>query len=134
MTREELLGQLIRMRELQLKSETAELKSRSGALARIEHALEEVSSSAAESLESVIQIRDLGLLGEMRLGYKQLAATVQDQVRTLAAKVSHSRKLTDATREAAAELKRAKTLAKERSLENEAEHFFSWKSDSTRER
>lgn len=134
MTREELLGQLIRMRELQLKSQTAELKTRSGALARIEHALEQVSSIAAESLESVAHIRDLGLLGEMRLGYKQLAATVQAQIRTLAVKVGHSRKLTDATREAAAEIRRAKMLARESSLEKDAEHFFSWKSESSRER
>ena len=131
MTREELLGQLIRMRELQLKSQTAELKSRNSVLANIEHALDEVQSVAVDSINSIDHLRDLGTLGEMRLGYKRLAATVQDQVRTLAGKVVHSRKLTDAARDAAADLKRERDLARDRSLENEAEHFFSWKSEST---
>ncbi|HUA35767.1 MAG TPA: hypothetical protein VMA09_19310 [Candidatus Binataceae bacterium] len=134
MTREELLGQLIRMRELQLKGQTAELKSRNGVLANIERALDQVQSAAVDSIGSVAHLRDLGALGDMRLGYKRLAATVQDQVRTLANKVIHSRKLTDAARDAVADIKRARDQEQERSLENEAEHFFSWQSDSKRER
>ncbi len=134
MTREELLGQLIRMRELQLKSQTAELKSRTGVLANIERALDQVQSVAFDSLNSVTHLRDLGTLGDMRLGYKRLAVTVQDQVRALADKVIHSRKLTDAARDAVADIKRTRDQEQERSLETEAEHFFSWQSDSKKER
>jgi hypothetical protein len=134
MTREELLRQLIRMREMQLKNHSAQLKSRNNALADIEHALEEVQSVTAESIESNTYLSDLGTLGDMRLGYKRRAATVQGEVRTLADKVVHSRKLADAARNAAADVKRAKDQGRERSLENEAEHFFSWKTDSARER
>lgn len=134
MTREELLGQLIRMREIQLKNHSAELKSRSGMLANIERALDGVQMVSADSIESIAHLCDLGTLGEMRLGYKRLAATVQDQVRVLADKVIHSRKLADAANDAAAEIKRSRNEERERALENEAEHFFSWKSDSTRGR
>ena len=134
MTREELLGQLIRMRELQLKSQTAELKSRTGVLANIERALDQVQSVAVDSLDSATHLRDLGTLGDMRLGYKRLAVTVQDQVRALADKVIHSRKLTDAARDAVADIKRTRDQEQERSLETEAEHFFSWKSNSKKER
>jgi hypothetical protein len=134
MTREELIDQLIRVREMQLKNQTAELKSRNSVLTSIERALEQVESVAIDTISSVAHLRDLGALGDMRLGYKRLAATVQEQVRALANKVVHSRKLTDAAREAAADIKRAKDEARDRSLESEAEHFFSWKTDSARER
>jgi len=129
MKREDLLRNLVRMRELQLKKEAAELKSRTGALQKVEQTHEQARSAASASIECGNDLRDLGLIGEMRIGCTKLAAKIEDQVRTISRKVGHARKLAESAREARSELMRTKSAAQERSLENEAEHFFSWKND-----
>ena len=53
-------------------------------------------------------------------------------MRALSEKVGHARKLTDSARDARDELRRKRLSATERSMETEAEHFFSWKKDNRR--
>lgn len=129
MDREDLLTHLVKMRELQLKKEAAELKSRAGALEKVERIHEQARSAASASIECGNDLRDLGVIGEMRLGCTKLAAKIEDQVRILSRKLGHARKLAESAREARAELKRTKSAARERSLENDAEHFRGWRKE-----
>jgi len=130
MDREQLLTQLVRLRELQLNQDSRELKSQSGALAQIDRERMQAQSAAAETIESGHNLRDLSTLGSVRLGRGKLRVKIQDQVRELGKRVGRARKLAESARQARAEIKDARAAANERSLENEAEHFFSWKGES----
>ena len=130
MNREGLLAHLVKLREMQLKQYAAKLKSRNGVLTGIERTRLDAAAACAESIDGDHHLRDLGLFGEMRLGCSRLAAVVKGEIAVLKDKVGHARKLAETAHDANAQLQRVRANLRERSLENESEHFFSWKNDS----
>jgi len=129
MKRERLLTQLIRLRELHLKSQAAHLKTRAQQLKEVRERHDEARSAAARSLEDAGSLADLAHFGQARVRNAKLAKKVETEVRALSEKVGHARKLTESAREARDEIRRARINQRERSMETEAEHFFSWKKD-----
>ena len=107
---------LIRLREARLREQTAQLKQASRGLTDIRNLHDQARSSAAESIEAADTIAQLA----------KLAVKAEEQVRGMVEKVGHARKLTDSAREAGAELHRTHVAERERSMETEAEQFFSW--------
>ncbi len=132
MKRERLLTQLIRLRELHLKSQSAQLKTRAHELKEVRDRQEEARAAAAGSLDDVQCLADLAHFGHVRIHTAKLADQVEIEVRALSEKVGHARKLTDSARDARDELRRKRLIASDRSMETEAEHFFSWKKDNQR--
>lgn len=132
MKRERLLTQLIRLRELHLKSQSAQLKTRAQQLKEVQERHDEARDAAAKSLEDARSLADLAHFGHARVRNAKLAKKVEIEVRALSEKVGHARKLADSAREARDEIRRGRITEGERSMETEAEHFFSWKKDKQR--
>ena len=132
MKRERLLTQLIHLRELHLKSRSAQLKTRAQFLRDARERQDQACTAAADSLKDPRYLADLTLFGHSRIREAKLAQKVEIEVRALSEEVGHARKLTDSAREAHSELRRDRINATERSMETEAEHFFSWKKDTSR--
>jgi hypothetical protein len=132
MKREQLLTHLIRLRELHLKSQSAQLKTRAQHLHEIRERHAQARAGAAGSLEDTMTLADLAHFGHLRIFNARLAQQLEIEVRALSEKVGHARKLTDSARDARDELRRARVNQSERSMETEAEHFFSWKKDQRR--
>jgi hypothetical protein len=132
MKRERLLTQLIHLRELHLKNQAAQLKTRAQHLNEVRTRHEEARAAAAKSLEDPGSLADLVHFGHARVHSAKLAAKVETEVRALSENVGHARRLADSARAAQAELRRRRLLERERSMETEAEHFFSWKKDQRR--
>jgi hypothetical protein len=127
MPRQELLGKLLRVRELRLKAEAADLRARVQALSRVEATLEQARSAAAESIEMPRHLHELGALGELRLAYRRMADVMGKEVDEKGQSVARARKLADVARDACKQIERDKTAERERRAETEAEHFFGWK-------
>jgi hypothetical protein len=117
---------LIRLREARLREQTAQLKQASRGLTDIRNQHDQARTSAAQSIEAADTIAHLDGLGQSRIKLAKLAVKAEEQVRGMTENVGHARKLTDSAREAGAELRRASLSQRERSMETEAEHFFSW--------
>lgn len=117
---------LIRLREARLREQTAQLKQASRGLTDIRNQHDQARCSAAQSIEAADTIAHLEVLGHSRIKLAKLAVKAEEQVRGMVEKVGHARKLTDSAREAGAELRRATAAERERSMETEAEQFFSW--------
>jgi len=132
MKREQLLSHLIRLRELDLKSQSAQLKTRAQHLREVRERHDQARAAAARSLENILTLADLAHFGNLRVRDARLASQVEIEVRALSEKVGHARKLTDSARDARDELRRERVSQSERSMETEAEHFFSWKKDQRR--
>jgi hypothetical protein len=130
--REKLLTQLIHLRELHLKNQAAQLKTRARHLREVRDRQEHARLAAATVLDDAATLADLANLGHARLRDAKLAMKVEIEVTALRQKVGHARKLTESAREAHAELRRARINESERSMETEAEHFFSWKKEVAR--
>jgi hypothetical protein len=134
MNRERLLSQLLKLREHQLRGQTAELKAHAGKLAEVKSVGERARTTAADTLALPDHLGDLGAIGAKRLQCIKLATQISRQVSALGKKVGRARKLADNAREARAHLRRIKAASLERSLEAEAEQFFAWKNDFKPER
>jgi hypothetical protein len=132
MKREKLLTQLIQLRELHLKAQSAQLKTHAQHLREIRARHDEARSAAARSVEDGRSIADLTHFGQLRVYTARLATKAESEVRALSEKVGHARKLTESAREARDELRRRRSADIERRMETEAEHFFSWKKDQLR--
>jgi hypothetical protein len=132
MKREKLLTQLIQLRELHLKSQSAQLKTQAQHLREVRARHDEARTAAARSLEDARALADLAHFGQLRVQSAKLATKVETEVRALREKVGHARKLTDSAREARDELRHRRLADAERRMETEAEHFFSWKKDQSR--
>ncbi len=132
MKRERLLTQLIHLRELHLKSRSAQLKTRAQFLREARERQDEACTAAADSLKDPRYLADLAHFGHSRMREAKLARKVEVEVRALSEEVGHARKLAESAREAHSELRRDRLDAAERSLETEAEHFFSWKKDTSK--
>lgn len=122
-----LLHDLIRLREVRLREHTAKLKQASRGLTEIRNQHDLARDSAARSIESADSLAYLEVFGQSRIKYAKLARKAEEQVREMTEEVGVARKLADSAREAGEELKRVRLLERERSMETEAEHFFSWK-------
>jgi hypothetical protein len=121
-----LLHDLIRLREVRLREQTAKLKQASRGLTDIRTQHEQARDSAARSIETADTLAYLEVFGHSRIKYAKLAIKAEEQVRGMVERVGHARKLADSAREAGAEMQRALASERERSMETEAEHFFSW--------
>ena len=132
MKRERLLTHLVRLRELHLKSQAAQLKIRAQQLKEVRARHDEARSAAAKALGDAGGLADLAHFGHARVHNAKLANKVETEVRALGEKVGHARKLADSAREARDKIRRGRANARERSLETEAEHFFGWKKDKRR--
>ncbi len=117
---------LIRLREARLREQTAQLKQASRGLTEIRDQHDQARSSAAQSIEAADTIAHLDALGQSRIKLAKLAVNAEEQVRGMTEKVGHARKLTESAREAGAELRRINSTERDRSMETEAEQFFSW--------
>ena len=132
MMNRKLLHDLIRLREVRLREQTAKLKQASRGLTEIRDQHEKARNSAARSIEAADTLAHLEVFGQSRIKYAKLAIKAEEQVRGIAEEVGHSRKLADSAREAGAELQRTRVRAQERSMETESEQFFSWSKVSGR--
>ncbi len=132
MKRERLLTHLIHLRELHLKSRAAQLKTRAQYLREARERQDEAYTAAADSLKNPRYLADLTHFGHSRMREAKLAQKVEIEVRALSEEVGHARKLAESAREAHNELRRDRLNAVDRSMETEAEHFFSWKKDTSR--
>jgi hypothetical protein len=121
-----LLHDLIRLREVRLREQTAQLKQMSRGLTEIRNQHDQARDSAARSIETADSLAFLEVFGQSRIKYAKLAVKAEEQVRGMVEKVGTTRKLAESAREAGAELRRANAAEYERSVETEAEHFFSW--------
>jgi hypothetical protein len=121
-----LLHDLIRLRESRLREHTAQLRRVARGLADIRDQHEQARHSAAQSIETADTITSLEVLGHSRIKFAKLAIKTEEQMRGMVEKVGQARKLADSAREAGAELQRARASERDRSMESEAEHFFSW--------
>jgi len=117
---------LIRLREARLREQTAQLKQASRGLTDIRNQHDQARCSAAQSIEAPDTLAHLEVLGQSRIKLARLAIKAEEQVRGMTEKVGHARKLSDSARQAGTELQRAVVSERERSMETEAEHFFSW--------
>jgi hypothetical protein len=120
------LHNLIRLREARLREQTAQLKQASRGLTDIRQQHDQARSSAADSIRTADTIAHLDLLGQARIKLARLEVKAEQQVRGMTEQLGHARKLTESAREAGAELKRANLAERDRSMETEAEQFFSW--------
>jgi hypothetical protein len=121
-----LLHDLIRLREVRLREQTAKLKQASRGLTEIRDQQQEARDSAAKSIESADTLAFLEVFGQSRLKYAKLAIKAEEQVRGMTEKVGAARKLSDSAREAGAEMQRTFVAQRDRALETESEQFFSW--------
>ena len=132
MKREKLLTQLIQLREIDLKNQSVQLKTHAQQLRDVRARHDQARIAAASSLQDARGLADLAHFGQLRVFNARLASKVEIEVRALGEKVGHARKLADSAREARDELRRRRLAAAERTMETEAEHFFSWKKDQLR--
>jgi hypothetical protein len=123
--------QLIRLREARLREQTAGLKQASRGLLDIRQQHEQVRSSAAQSIQTADTIAHLEVLGQARMKLARLAVKAEETVRGMTEQVGQARKLTESAHNAGAELRRAGLAERDRSMETEAEQFFSWSKCST---
>jgi hypothetical protein len=121
-----LMHNLIRLREVRLREQTAKLKQASRGLADIRDQHEQARDSAAHAIEAADSLAHLEVFGQSRLKYAKLAIKAEEQVRGIADDVASARKLADSAREAGAELQRAYAARREHTLDAESEQFFSW--------
>ncbi len=126
MDRESLIGRLLWLRELRLHKEVAQLKARAAALADHEQTRERARDAAAAD-DSAAELRDRGLVGEVRLQSSRAAREATVQVTLAGRQVAQARRLTDAMRAARADLEEAKRESRARVQQNESEHFQNWK-------
>ena len=126
MMNRKLLHDLIRLREVRLREQTAKLKQASRGLAEIRDHHEQARDSASRSIESADTLAYLEVFGQSRLKYAKLAVEAEEQVRGMSEKVGAARKLAESAREAGAELQRTFAAQRDRALETESEQFFSW--------
>jgi len=127
-----LLHDLIRLREVRLREHTAKLKQAARGLTEIRNQHELARHSAARSIESAESLAYLEVFGQSRIKYAKLVRKAEEQVREMTKEVGTARKLAESAREAGEESKRVRLLERERSMETEAEHFFSWSKASGR--
>lgn len=121
-----LMHDLIRLREVRLREQTAKLKQAARGLADIQTQHEQARDSAARAIEAADGLAQLEVFGQSRLKFAKLAIKAEEQVRGMADNVAAARKLADSAREAGAELQRAHAAKRERTLDAESEQFFSW--------
>ena len=126
MMNRKLLHDLIRLREVRLREQTAKLKQAARGLTEIRDQQQEARDSATRSIESAETLAYLEVFGQSRIKYAKAAIKAEEQVRGMTEKVGAARKLADSAREAGAELQRTFAAQRERSLETESEQFFSW--------
>lgn len=127
MTKHDLVKRLLKIRTFKLRSEIAGLKSRVAALDDVERLRGAARCAAAEAIDSVAALTDLGALGDARLANGRLAGVLKQQVTAAGKKVNHAKQLHDSASDLNKELRAEKLTRQEHALELEAENFFGWR-------
>ncbi len=125
--REKLLTFLLSLREMRLRKEVATLKDHTTTLHAIQRALGAARDSASASITSATNLRDLGLIGEVRAVSLARAHTTRLRIRDASDRVTVARQHAAAMRSAKAELAQARELEQERSHDLDNEQFQAWK-------
>jgi hypothetical protein len=125
MNRETLITRLLWLREMRLRAELTELKTRAAALSMVEQLREQ--AQAAAILGTAADLRDLGAIGQVRLEATKTATVEAARLRAAGERVDQARRHSDAMRGAHDELAQEKRLQYEQGQERDAEHFQNWK-------
>ena len=125
--REKLLTHLLSLREMRLREEVATLKVHAATLEDIDRALGAARDSASEAIASATDLRDLGLIGEVRSASLARAHTTKLQMREASERVTVAHQRAEAMRSAKAEVVQARELKQERSQDHDNEQFQAWK-------
>lgn len=120
-----MMERLLWLREMRLREEVAQLKTRAAALSQIEQTRD--LACAAAVMSSGTELRDLALIGEVRLDSSKGVRHAAAEVDRAGNRVDHAHKQADAVREAHAELQRVKRREHDRAIENDSDQFQSWK-------
>jgi hypothetical protein len=132
MNRESLMKRLLRLREMCLREEVVQLKTRVAALSRIERTRDQ--ARAAATLGSAAELRDLTLIGEVRLHSTNGARQAATQVNLASDRVDHAHHRAEAVRDAHAQLQRENQLSRDRAYESDSDQFQSWKRSARQRR
>lgn len=127
MNREKLITRLLSLRETRLREEVAELKARNAALRQIERTRGDARDAAAVTIMSAADLRDLGLIGEVRAGSIKEANAAATIVREASDRVVSANQRARAMRSAKTAVIRARDGQHERAQEHDADQFQSWK-------
>ncbi|HLW72275.1 MAG TPA: hypothetical protein VKS22_16815 [Candidatus Binataceae bacterium] len=125
MNRETLMSRLLWLREMRLREELTELKTRAAALSMVEQVREQARTAAI--LGSAADLRDLGAIGQVRLDSTRTAGAEAARVRAAGERVDQAHRQSDAIRGAHNDLLREKRFEQERAQEHDADQFQSWK-------
>ncbi|MBV8359826.1 MAG: hypothetical protein JO189_18095, partial [Deltaproteobacteria bacterium] len=98
MNREEMVARLTKLRDAQLREEVCDLKKKTNWRQQIEVTLAAASVAAREA--AGCNLRDLGLLGEIRLGCIRLCKELSRQIRHHSERVMRAQKLAESARTA----------------------------------
>jgi hypothetical protein len=123
--REEMLAQLTRLREDKLREEISGLQEKSNCRQLIEQTLAHATIGAEDSIG--LNLRDLGMFGEIRLGCFRLSQELSRQILHRSNQVMRAKKLAESTRAAHREIVAERLAAEETLRERDAEQFLAWR-------
>jgi hypothetical protein len=119
-----MLAQLTKLREDKLRKEISGLQEKSNRHQLIEQTLANATIGAHDTLE--LNLRDLGLFGEIRLGCYRLGQELSGQILHHRNRVMRAKKLTELTRAAHRETVGERLAAEETLRERDTELFLAW--------
>ena len=125
MNREQMAAQLIKLRKSRLRKAVGELKKTSNYLDLIEQTRVNATTVAREAIR--LNLRDLGLFGEIRLSCTKLGNEAAQQILHHSESVMHAQKMTEHALAAHARIVCERRAAEEACRERDSEQFFSWK-------
>src|SRR5579872_5460854 len=119
-----MTAQLMKLREDRLREEVANLQEKSNCRQLIEQTLTNATTVAEETIR--LNLRDLGLFGEIRLSCFKLHQQLSHQILHHMNRVTRAKKLTDSARTVHQEVVAERLGAEESLRERDAEQFLAW--------
>jgi hypothetical protein len=120
-----MLAQLIKLREDRLHEEVTGLQAKSNCRRLIEQTLANATIEAQDTIG--LNLRDLGLFGEIRLSCFRLSQELSQQILHHSNRVMRAKKLAELTRAAHREIVAERLAAEETLRERDAEQFLAWR-------
>lgn len=133
MKQDQMMAHLARLRELKLRNEVTELKGRNARLSQLDDVAAGARSSASELAEHPHSLRDLGVLGQLRLNCVRRASELTEEIKTLRQRVYRAHHLAEAVKSARKEIARNRMNAGEQAEDHESDQFFNWRRTTKRE-
>jgi hypothetical protein len=124
-SREEMLAQLTKLREDKLRQEISGLQEKSNCRQIIEQTLANATVGAQDTIG--LNLRDLGMFGEVRLGCFRLSQELSRQILHRSNQVMRAKKLAESTRAAHREIVAERLATEETLRERDAEQFLAWR-------